>query len=213
MRLYSNNDASNILWEYAFFIVDVDVDIDSNNNNGFDLPDGSVAEGLTEKVIDDPESPGKIMQVDTETPLAPSDNLPGFANFEAIATNTFVPIVINIPSKQEHAFVMVYYYASDPADVEKFYYDYKAKGDESDDEDFDQYIPAKGVMRIWQKKSTEQRSKLSILAGGDFIPSDKKIPLSSLPALVEDKLVLYVETVGHSETAGNYIIQVKIIQP
>ena len=73
-----------------------------------------------------------------------------------------------------------------------------------------QHIPAKGVMRIWSKNSTEDRVVKSVTNGGHYLPTEAIIKLSKLPALVDDKLTLYVEVLGNSELPGNYLIQAKL---
>jgi len=205
LSLYNNNDPTNVLWEWAFLINDLD--IDSDNNNGFDLPDSSSMEESVESKINDKENPGKIINPNISiSNTAPDNKLPGFVDFSATSEGQFIPLVLHIKlSKGESRNsikLQFSYYASDPNRVEEYRYD------ESDDEL--QYIPAKGVMRLWAKNSNEKRSKLPINNKGDYIPSETVITLDKLPELIDDKLILYVETVGVSEIPGNYIIQSKI---
>jgi hypothetical protein len=185
-----------------------DLDIDSDNNNGFDVPDSSSKEEQLENKINDKNNPGKLIALDTRISSVNNDNnLPGYANFNAIADKTFAPLVIYIPmGAQEtpvNTFLKLSYYASDPQHIETYKYD----EDEIDAEI--QYIPNKGVMRIWTKNSTEDRSPKSVLEHGHYLPTDTLIRLSNLPALVDDKLILYVEVLGISEMPGNYLIQAK----
>ncbi|KGJ86800.1 hypothetical protein [Colwellia psychrerythraea] len=219
MRLYSNNDASNILWEYAFLTNDLD--IDSDNNNGFGKPDLSAAEERIESKFNDEDKPGKLIFVDAsiENEGGNDNTLPGFANYNAIEQTTFVPLVIHVNLGEEggrdNTFLQLSYYASVPESQAKFeyhFYDEDAKndGDEESDKDKKQYIPSKGVLRVWTKKSTKDRNHLSVTEAGDFVPTGTLIPLSKLPELTDDKLTLYVEVVGISEIPGNYLIQAKV---
>ncbi|MCI2285244.1 hypothetical protein L3081_20015 [Colwellia sp. MSW7] len=220
IRLYTNNDASNILWEYAFLTNDLD--IDSDNNNGFSEPDSSGTEERMESKFNDLDKPGKLIVVDAsiENVEGNDNTLPGFANYFGIKKTTFVPLVIHVnlgeQGDRDKTLLQLSYYASvpkSPAEFEYHFYDEDAEndGDEKSDKDKKQYIPSKGVLRVWTKKSTQDRNYLSVIESGDFVPTDILIRLSQLPELVDDKLTLYVEVVGISELPGNYLIQAKIV--
>jgi len=198
-----------VLWEYAF--LRNDMDIDSDNNNGYELPDSSSNEEQFESIIGDPERPGKIIYVDTivATTVDEENTLPGFANFNAIEEKTFIPLSIAVSQSEgqlENTYVTFSYYASDPSDVTSYIYDFSA-----DDED-KQYFPAPGVMRIWTKNSNEERSPLPVdlFFPGDFVKPNRLIALNNLPAPVNGKIVLYVETVGLSEIPGSFLIQMRM---
>ena len=202
IRLYQNSDAQNILWEFAFVMRDID--IDSDNNNAFELPDFSQAEEQVDSSTGDKTKPSKLMQVNNQDDN--DDDIPRFAEVTPSGDKLFVPIGVNLGAQNggdaASTLIVFRYDASDPDPnkVKKF-------GDEFIGY---QYIPAPGALRLWTKPSEQARNPKSVVDGGDWVPSEKQIPLSRLPPLVNGDLILYVESVALSDVPGDTLIQVKL---
>ena len=204
LSLIQNNDAANLLWEYTF--VTLDIDIDSDNNNGYNLPDMSQGEERVDSSLNDRTHPGKVMHIHNQ-----GDNgnaVPLFMQFSPTSVGGFVEIVVHIDNvvadAMANAMVQFYYSASDPDPKNAQVY--------GDDKTGYQYIPADGALRIWTKPAIENRTPKSVMAGGDWVPSNVSIPLSRLPRVVDHNLILYVESVALSHLPGDQLIKVKLNQ-
>jgi len=205
IRLYSNNDAANILWEWAF--TTLDIDIDSDNNNGFDLPDRSQEEEEVESL---PNHPGKI--VDINDGDINDNNVPDFAEFEyrddvgELIENRFVPFVVEVPPHvdvyNDLSTLQLVYSASDPKSV-------SSVNQGTEDNPDMVYTPAAGAQRVWMINGDEKRDPLDVEMGGDYLDSGKKYKLTDLGfSTYQLRKVFYIEGVNKAEVGR---MQVKML--
>ena len=205
-------------------IFDVDLDIDSENNNGLSQPDRSLEEEVVEDWLNDPERPGKIIQVSdgdiddcldengNEVTEGDADGVPdgdGIQDFAdpLVQGGKFVPIVLSFmvppmgeswdPSKLR---IAVDYDSSDPRPA------------------FNTgVLPDVGKLRIWKKNANEERDPKPANGdpAGDFLcgrddpdTEDNKenvYTAAQLGLTLEERVYtgfFYVEAVKPSSQAG-----------
>jgi hypothetical protein len=189
-----------VLWERVFSTQNLA--IDSDNNNGYAMPDFSSVENDQEYAINNPEKPGKIIVVGIRD--SDSDGIPDFADFDAAALSNFTPMGLTYrlgnPADFKSTVLIFNYAASDPSKVKVF-------GDEAIGY---QYIPAPGLLRIWKKPADQARNFKSVTAGGDWLPANVPIPASLLPLDGDNRVTLYIETLGLSQQTGDHLVQLKV---
>jgi hypothetical protein len=209
LQLYSNNDTANVLWEFAFKLVDID--IDSDNNNGFEQPELSLAEDEIEDQPNNPDTPGKIMAVNDED--LDKDNIPDFADmdYSSANINNFAQVVISLPESVtdlNNTWLRFYYPGSDPTAVQT------AMDTDPEGIQFTVYSPAPGMVRIWRKPATQPRNPIS-----DYIKPSTAASQNNIPAPVlgftKDihQVTLYLESVKSSETWGDVSIRFEVETP
>jgi len=195
IRLYTNNDMGNLLWEYAFRSVDIDVD--SDNNNGFALPDRTLEEDQLENTAG---LPGKILVAnngDTD-----NDNIPDFADFNP--GEEFIPLVLSVPDHQNlsSSRIRFEYSGSDPMGVVQ----------EGDENIGYRYVPAPGLQRLWKKNGNQQRIAFPLAGGGDYIAPDVPyLPVQLGITASQREIVLYIEAIRSSVSLGDGTIKVVLI--
>jgi hypothetical protein len=209
IRLYSNNDTANVLWEYAFKMVDMDMD--SDNDNGYGQPDLSLEEDEIEDQPNNPDTPGKILAVNNND--LDEDQIPDFADmdYSSAATNNFAPIVISLPeavTDLENTRIRLYYDGSDPAAVET------TTASDADAVEYTFYTPAPGKLRIWRKPSNKPREPVADYIKPSTETVDNNIPALSL-GFTKDirEVTLYSESVRASETWGDTSIRFEVETP
>jgi hypothetical protein len=201
MRLYTNNDTSNILWEWAF--TTMDIDIDSDNNNGLDEPDRSLAE---EEIEGAENYSGKIIAINDGD--INGNDIPDFAEFKYLDENAnkvdlrFVPIIFEIPPHVNiaEATLTFIYSASNPTAVTSVN---KGTADAPQIE----YTPTTGYQRLWLVNADETRRPETITHHGHYIAPNVKYTLNDLgfSSFVRNK-TFYIEGIAKSE-AGEAQIQ------
>jgi hypothetical protein len=195
IRLYLNEDSQNVLWDWAFKMLDMDMDTD--NNNGYEKPDRTLLEESTEVVID---HPGKILYLNTGD--INRNKIPDFADFIYINKQGekldyhFTPVVIEIPPHVEvgspSSSLTFNYQGSDPKNIKK------VNIGTVDDPEWE-YTPAEGNQRIWLKDGVEQRDPLSIMSGGHYIEPGKPILLELLGYSSSNRIkTFYIEALNIS---------------
>ena len=205
MRLYSNNDADNILWEYAFY--EVEVDIDSDNNNGTNLPDRTVEEDAIESVEG---YMGKALVLNHGDVNA--NGIPDFAEFdyeiEGVETDLrFVPFVVEVPQglSLELTQLKFVYSGSNPALVSERTHEITGKT---------YYVPSEGALRIWTKNADELRDPqpYSLIGDGNYILPNKYYRLNDLGFSDDNNRtkVFYIEAILPSSETGDAVIQVEL---
>jgi hypothetical protein len=206
IRLYSNNDTANVLWEFAFKLVDIDVD--SDNNNGFGQPELNLAEDEVEDQPNNPDTPGKILSVNNED--LDKDGIPDFADmdYSSANTNNFAQVVISLPKSVtdlSNTWLRFYYLGSDPTAVQT------ATDSDPDGVQFTVYSPAPGMVRIWRKPANKPRNPLV-----DYITPSTADVQNNIPAqtigFTEDirQVTLFIEGVKASETWGDTSIRFEV---
>ena len=206
MRLYANNDASNILWEWAFSAVEID--IDSDNDNGFELPDRSREEEEIESLID---FTGKIMALNHGD--INENDIPDFAEFDYGNFDTeedepqFTPVIIEVPKGIDLDITKIrfHYSGSNPENITK-------KIDPETETEY--YMPDEGALRLWTKNANEARSPkpYSNTDGeGDYIEPERYYRLTDLGFTDDERTkTLYIEAILPSKEIGDAIIKVEL---
>lgn len=202
MSLYANNDAGNILWQFAFRRM-IDLDIDSNNDNGYELPS---LDDIEEELEFD--YTGKILAINN---MDVNDNsVPDFAEFDyGSAEARFVPVVLEVPENADlkKRRIVFKYIASDPLNVIH-------KIDNNTKNDY--YLPAEGALRLWVKNANEVRNPLpytNLTGEGDYIVPNKYYRLIDLGFSDEDEgriKVFYIEAILASTESGDTVIKVEL---
>lgn len=205
IRLYSNNDSGNILWEFAFETLDIDIDTD--NDNGLGLPDRSIAE---EEAESDNAHPGKVLDVNGGD--INGNDIPDFAEFDYLDEEglrvemLFVPFIIQLPSHVDvsSAKVKFTYFGSDPLAIEV-----ENVGTASDPEYV--YTAAPGVQRIWVTNANEEREAEDFVDGGDYIKSQVQYDATDLGfTSYRREQIFYLEGIrrtGHREAQINVVVE------
>jgi len=166
LSLYLNQDAQNILWDWAF--TTLDVDIDSDNNNGFELPDRTLLEEASEL---SEKMPGKRIRINTGD--VNQNKIPDFAEFEYVTKDgvriekKFVPFVVEIPDHIpiDGSTLEFQYSGSDPLALKI--------EDDPDHQGEKIYTAAEGFQRIWITNATVKRNPQGLKQNGDYIaPND-----------------------------------------
>ena len=153
-------------------VLGADLDIDSDNNNGTANPDHNAYEDQIEDIADDPDYPGKYLDVNGNDD--DNDGVPDFADGfdldgqqgnadDANANEYFARVVLCLPDPidRDIATVRLTYDASDPAAV-------VAAGDP-----VTYTLPTSGKLRLWTKNGYESRNKNSVSdpqSPGDYVP-------------------------------------------
>jgi hypothetical protein len=206
MRLYANNDASNVLWEWAFSTVEID--IDSDNDNGFELPDRSREEEEIESLID---FTGKIMALNHGD--VNENNIPDFAEFDYGNFDSeedepqFTRVIIEVPKgiDLEITKIRFHYSGSNPTKTTK-------KTDPDTEKEY--YTPDKGDLRLWTKNANKKRSPESytkVDGEGDYIVPERYYRLTDLGFTdAERTKTLYIEAILPSKEIGDAIIKVEL---
>jgi len=205
MRLYSNNDAANILWEWAFS--EIDIDIDSDNNNEFEAPDRSIEEDAVELIAD---YSGKFLSLNHGD--VNFNGIPDFAEFdyeyEGQPTElSFVPFVVQVPNgiELEITFIKFNYSGSNPALVTQ-------QTDHGIGKTY--YVPDSGALRVWTKNANEVRNPqpFSKTGEGNYIVPEKYYRLSDLGFNDQNNRTktFYIEAILPSKKAGDAMIGVEL---
>jgi hypothetical protein len=206
IRLYANNDASNILWEYAF--TTIDVDIDSDNDNGDKLPDRTKAEDRIESIAG---SVGKVFTLNHGD--VNKNDIPDWAEFDYKVTDKdtslrFKPFVVEVPKGVDFKMTKIkfIYSGSNPMQITQ-------KIDSDTGQAYS--IPAEGHLRVWRKNANELRSPkpYSNIGGeGDYVKPDQYYRLSDLGFSDENERtkIFYIEAILPSSEAGDAVIKVEL---
>ena len=194
IRLVSNNDMGNTLWQWAF--LNLDADVDSDNNNKFELPDRSTEEEMIERVEGEP---GKILMVnalDTD-----EDGIPNLADFDP--GEKLVPVLVQIPDDVDidSAQIKFTYDESDPAVI-----------DVDNSVDPPVYTPDTGFIRLWAKNGDEARNSSDFGSGGDYIRSEQTIDLTTFTLDEDNVATIYAELVRERDTFEPFNLQVEILE-
>jgi hypothetical protein len=192
IRLVTNNDMGNVLWEWAF--MNLDIDTDSDNNNGLALPDRSPEE---EAIDADDTKVGKVMRPNTGD--EDEDGIPNFAEFDVGAP--LAPMVLLIPEDVDISIakISLSYASSAPNDVTV---------DNTDGEAI--YEAAPGFLRLWKKNGDEIRNPNSISIGGDFVKADTLHPLNLFDINSNNEIILYMEAIRVDEDDQGQPIKVRL---
>ncbi|UXD86199.1 hypothetical protein [Thalassolituus hydrocarboniclasticus] len=203
LSLYLNQDAQNVLWEWAFTTLDIDMDED--NNNGTDLPDRSALEEAIESI---PKHPGKRIRVNNMD--INQNKVPDFAEFDYLdktgqrVITHFVPMVVEIPSHVPMAgsTLTFSYQGSEPLAIEV-----------SDDPDYPGdsrrklYEAAPGVQRMWRTDADKKRDPKGIHSGGDYVTPDHQYSLLQLGFSEQKRTqVFYLEGIRRTENRQARIV-------
>lgn len=201
MRIFMNNDMANVLWEWAFYTLDIDMDTD--NNNGYGMPDRSLEEERLETVMG---ASGKYIEVNNGD--VNQNYVPDYAEFEYPGVNhRFFPMVLDFPSEKDIATakVILDYTSSDPNNMGSI--QDPASG-------INIPIPAPGRFRIWKVNADQARNKLPVSEGGDYIEAGAEYTPEQLgfsSELYGRSITLYVEGVRASEGFGLDQITYRVI--
>ncbi|NVJ62429.1 MAG: hypothetical protein HWE27_18720 [Gammaproteobacteria bacterium] len=214
MRIYSNNDTSNILWEYS--TVSLNLAVDSDNNNELNDPDISRDEEKVEfNIPGNKELPGK--RIEAHTGDTDEDTIPDFVDFQGNngkkPSLRFTPMIITVNGAEDavkdRLYVKFLYDASDPNEIFRIP---RSNIDYEDEKNLDAFVlPEKGLFRLWTKNGDENRNITKVSQSGDFIPSSEYISLNDLGYDGStSKITLYIEAVGLSKEPSDLIIRANL---
>jgi hypothetical protein len=191
LRLLSNNDAANSLWEFG--VLFVDLDIDSDNNNGYGPPDRSPQEDAIEAT---PEGRKLIFVDNADTN---GDGIPDYADYTK--SHVFVPVVLQVGKvlDTKQISIMLHYAGSDPA---KLVAQTLSDGSKN-------YVIPPGYLRLWKKNGDQTRNPEDAKSGGDYIAPDKPYSPAQLGITNDNRIVtLYLEAVRSDPDESHSSIQV-----
>lgn len=170
----------------------LDLDIDSDNDNGYDPPGRTVVEENIEG-----NAPGKVLVINDRD--QDGDDVPDYADGfnlngsegdvdadDMNAQEKFVPLVLELPPgiDLDRILILFYYDASDPAGVNQ-----------------EDYTPAPGALRVWEKDGNVARNKNAINAAqeqnrGDYVPPGVYPPAQLGFGEQGGTITLYVEGIA-----------------
>jgi len=202
IRLYANNDASNILWEWAFSVVDIDVDSDNNDLNA--LPERSAAEDEVEFLAG---YSGKLLALNHGD--VNSNEVPDFAEFDyGDNEHSFIPFIVEIPKglNVNITRLVFTYSGSDPKKITQ-------KTDDATGLSY--YQPEEGTLRVWVKNADQARSNEHYTtkdAIGDYIKPNHAYRLSDFGFKARETRVktFYIEAISPSSNVGDTVIKVEL---
>jgi hypothetical protein len=165
---------------------EVDLAIDSDNNDGYLPPNRAPAE---QSIEDDATKPGKIISVNDDD--TDGDGVPDSQDFNGIADEQFVPLIVNIPIGYNPATakIKLTYNASDPADPN-----------------------ASGALRVWLKPGDAARNTASVSSGGDFLATGASYSPTSCGynSYTGHAMTLYVEGIAPTTTEAARLITLSV---
>jgi len=173
-------------------VIKVDLDVDSDNNNGLNMPDRSDLEDQYEDRADDPDHPGKFVQVNDGD--KDNDGIPDFADgFGAFGPDSyetageeFTPLVLELPA------------CIDPTKA-KIRITYDGSGCVAS-------TPEAGKLRIWNCYGSTPRNPNSLdydYNGGNFIVSGAAYAATRLRFQEYPVQTVYIEGIRPSTALGD----------